>query len=539
MSEDSPSSPPAAAAGTTRVGGTYSWYVLVVLVLVYMFNFIDRQILSILNEHIRADLGVTDAQMGFLFGTAFAVFYAIFGIPLSRLADMWVRKSIISVGLLFWSLMTALSGLSRGFGTLATFRIGVGVGESSASPAAFSMLGDYFPPRLRATAVAIYSSGVYIGAGVGMLIGGQIVDRWDRSFPVRADAPFGLAGWQAAFFAVGLPGLLMALWVWSLREPVRGQSEGIAPPPPHPAPFKEVFRELAAVLPPFTLWSLAAAGAGARGIAVNAGIAAACALGAWGLTAAVGSAVQWIALAIGLYAFFSWVQGLKLRDPASFQMIYQCRSMVFGMVGFGFCAFVGYGGGYWGAPYFIRVHGESAARAGTILGLTSMAAGWLGVTAGGVVSDWLKARTPKARLYCGILASLLSLPIGVLVFTLPDVRLAYVANFAFNVTSSFWIGSAVALANELVVPRMRATASAYYIVAVTFLGLALGPFAMGQLSTTFQAAGRAADLALRQGILYGLSGYLLAIVFLAISMRTVESDEAGRLDRARAAGEAV
>jgi len=229
------------------VGGPYSWYVLFVLALVYVFNFIDRQILSILNEDIKADLGLTDAHMGFLFGTAFAVFYAIFGIPLGRLADMWVRKNMIAIGLFFWSLMTALSGTSRGFYSLAAFRIGVGIGESSASPAAFSMLGDYFPVRLRATAVAVYSSGVYIGAGVGMLIGGQVVERWNNAFPLGTDAPFGLVGWQAAFFAVGLPGLLMTLWAWTLKEPIRGRSEGLKPPPKHPAPFRALGRELAAV----------------------------------------------------------------------------------------------------------------------------------------------------------------------------------------------------------------------------------------------------------------------------------------------------
>ena len=113
----------------TEPGKKYGWYVLLVLVIVYVFNFIDRQILSILNEDIKADLGLTDAQMGFLFGTAFAVFYAVFGIPLGRLADMWVRRKMIAIGLFFWSLMTALSGTARGFASLATFRIGVGIGE--------------------------------------------------------------------------------------------------------------------------------------------------------------------------------------------------------------------------------------------------------------------------------------------------------------------------------------------------------------------------------------------------------------------------
>ena len=211
---------------STEVGGRYAKYVLFVLIIVYVFNFIDRQILSILAEDIKADLGISDAEIGFLYGTAFAVFYAVFGIPMGKLADVWVRKRLIAVGLAFWSLMTALSGTARNFGMLAACRFGVGVGEASASPAAFSMLSDYFPTRLRATAIAIYSSGIYIGGGIGIFLGGVIVDGWREAFPDVASAPLGLKPWQAAFMAVGLPGLLMAAWVATLREPRRGLSEG-------------------------------------------------------------------------------------------------------------------------------------------------------------------------------------------------------------------------------------------------------------------------------------------------------------------------
>jgi MFS family permease len=151
--------------------------------LVYVFNFIDRNILAILAQDIKADLGLSDAQLGFLYGTAFAVFYAVFGIPLGRLADIWVRRKLIAVGLAFWSVMTALSGTARSFFTLGAYRIGVGIGESSASPAAFSMLCDYFPPRLRATVMSIYSSGIYIGAGIGVFLGGWVIDGSRRGRP--------------------------------------------------------------------------------------------------------------------------------------------------------------------------------------------------------------------------------------------------------------------------------------------------------------------------------------------------------------------
>ncbi|HMK87958.1 MAG TPA: MFS transporter, partial [Steroidobacteraceae bacterium] len=144
---------------STRVpSSAYPWYVLGVLFLVYVFNFLDRQIISILAEDIRASLHVGDTQLGFLFGTAFAIFYSLFGIALGRLADQWYRGRLIAVGLSLWSLLTALSGLASSFGQLALARVGIGVGEASATPAAYSLLADHFPARRRALAIAIYSA---------------------------------------------------------------------------------------------------------------------------------------------------------------------------------------------------------------------------------------------------------------------------------------------------------------------------------------------------------------------------------------------
>ena len=240
----------AAAEANAKAGGPYSWYVLGVLVLVYVMNFVDRNIMSILAEDIKADLGITDSEIGFLYGTVFGVFYALFGIPLGRLADMWHRMRLLTVGLTLWSAMTALSGLASSFSQLALARIGVGVGEASASPVAYSVLSDYFPKEKRATALSIYSSGLYLGGGLSLFIGGLIVDRWNLAFP--DGGPMGLVGWQAAFMAVGLPGLLLAAWVSTLREPIRGLSEGIVMPA-EPTPFRKFAQELFSVLPPFTL----------------------------------------------------------------------------------------------------------------------------------------------------------------------------------------------------------------------------------------------------------------------------------------------
>ena len=193
-----------AAAARPRVSA-YAWYALILFVIVYIFNFIDRQIVSILAESIKADLELDDAQIGFLYGTAFAVFYALFGIPLGRLADSWYRGRLMAIGLALWSSMTALSGFSQNFAMLAAARVGVGIGEASASPAAYSMIADYFPKERRATALSIYSSGLYIGGGIALPIGGFVLAEWGRQFPDPSIARWGLRPGRPHFSPWGSP----------------------------------------------------------------------------------------------------------------------------------------------------------------------------------------------------------------------------------------------------------------------------------------------------------------------------------------------
>jgi predicted MFS family arabinose efflux permease len=207
----------------------YSRYVLAVLFVVYVFNFIDRQVLSILLDPIKQDLGVSDTAMGFLSGPAFALFYTFAGIPIARWADRASRRSIIALGLTLWSAMTAASGLARSFLQLALARVGVGIGEAAGSPPAHSLLSDYFAPERRATALAIYATGVYVGAMIAFLAGGYIRDHFD---------------WRIAFIAVGLPGLPLALLVrFTVREPPRGHSES-GPADTRSAGMMEVIRFL-------------------------------------------------------------------------------------------------------------------------------------------------------------------------------------------------------------------------------------------------------------------------------------------------------
>ncbi len=186
----------------------YTRYALGLLLVVYIFNFIDRQIVAILLQSIKEDLDLTDTQLGFFSGTAFAIFYSTLGIPIARWSDRNSRTRLIAVALLVWSAMTALQGFARSFTVLALARVGVGVGEAGCSPPAHSMLADFFPVSKRATALAVYALGIPIGSAIGYATGGWVAEN---------------IGWREAFIVVGLPGILLAGIVkTTLREPTRG-----------------------------------------------------------------------------------------------------------------------------------------------------------------------------------------------------------------------------------------------------------------------------------------------------------------------------
>lgn len=233
-------------AGTHGESRSRAKYVLFILFIVYVFNFIDRQILSILMESIKQDLNLSDTQLGFLSGIAFALFYVTFGIPIARLADRYSRTLIISVSLAVWSGMTAISGLSQNFTHLLLARIGVGIGEAGASPPAHSLISDYFKPENRATALSVYSLGIPVGLLLGLAAGGWVNDAF---------------GWRMAFFVVGLPGVLLSFVVYfTIKEPVRGGMDGHGPdyiPPEIPA-IREIFSILWR-MPTFRYLSIASA----------------------------------------------------------------------------------------------------------------------------------------------------------------------------------------------------------------------------------------------------------------------------------------
>lgn len=195
-------------------GNFYAWVVLLLLVMIYISSFVDRQIIAVLATGIRDELGLTNTQIGILYGPAFSLIYAVCGIYMGHLADIYSRKKIILLGLTIWSLMTLASGFAGSFLFLVTARFFIGISQSALSPSVYSLLADYFKPEQRARVFSVYASGIFIGVGLSFLIGGSVAEVYD---------------WRAAFKAVGWPGLLLAgVAYFLIREPKR--SAGYQPP---------------------------------------------------------------------------------------------------------------------------------------------------------------------------------------------------------------------------------------------------------------------------------------------------------------------
>jgi MFS family permease len=209
----------------------YVWYVVSVLMIAYIFSFIDRQIFSMVVGPLRRDLHITDLQVSYLQGLSFVVFYTFFGILIGRLVDLYSRRVIIALGMVLWSLFTTGCGMATTFPQMLMLRMGVGVGEAALSPAAYSLVADYVPPRRLSTAIGLYGAGIYVGSGLSFLLGGLV-----RGFAAtRESTILPLVGhihpWQILFFAVGVPGILLAPLLFTIREPLTrgGSAHATAP----------------------------------------------------------------------------------------------------------------------------------------------------------------------------------------------------------------------------------------------------------------------------------------------------------------------
>ena len=369
---------------------SYRRYVLFMLTIVYAFNFIDRQLLVILQESIKQDMGLSDTQLGLLTGLAFVIFYVTAAIPIARLADRSNRRNIISWAIGIWSFMTAIGGLSLNYFHLLLARIGVGLGEAGCSPPAHSMISDMYPAENRATVISIYSIGVNAGILLGFFFGGILNEFF---------------GWRVAFVVVGLPGIALALWFrLTVAEPIRGKFEK-KPIAKEAIPFVEVFKTL-----------------------------------------------------------------------------FGNKVILHLMLGSSLCAFVGYVGATWTAPFFIRSHGMGTAELGIWLAAAAGVFGGFGTFCSGYLCDKLGVKDKRWYLWLPAICILLVLPCIVFVLLTGEKYQALIIYCAVCFFGSTYLAPSIAMLYSLVDVRMRAVSSAFIYLVLNLVGLGIGATLVGAIS---------------------------------------------------------
>jgi MFS family permease len=534
---------PKPAAKVSRAG----WYALFLVSSAQGLSLLDRQILSILAPAIRADLHIGDAELGLLYGTLFALFYALFSLPLGRLVDGWIRTRLLAICILAWSVFAGMSAFAGGFALLAVSRLGVGVGEAAAQPAANSIIFDTFPRERRGTAMAAMGVATALGLGLSMTLGGVVAGWWDARYP---DGAFGFSGWQAAFLIASLPGLLLAWAIYRLKEPQRGAIDGIVSPP-DPHPFKASATVLGAVTPGanwFVLWSRkASAGQWAVNLASLAVIVVVCvSMARWAqgfspskapplelLGMAVNShMLQWFVVGFGAFVILNLFQSLKLTDRPSYKVVLS-PSLILLMVVGGLQTSINYGVMGFTPSYLVREFGLSPAETGLQFGLLAAALGVGGPVIAGPLSDWLTKRMgARGRVWLTIFSLGVSPLISFWLYASADVTTFYWRFALYSIILTLWLPPIYSLYYDLVLPRMRGITSSIYIIVSTLLGLGMGPYFVGIVSDK-----NGGDLAAAITSL-NVVGPVIVLILLFVLTR-INRDESTVVERARAAGEPV
>jgi MFS family permease len=409
-----------------------SWYALGLMFVAYVFNFIDRSILAILNQPIKDDLHLTDTQMGFLGGVAFAIFYTFVGIPVARLADKSIRRNVLAVSLAIWSGMTVVCGFVLNFPQLLFARIGVAIGEAGGSPPCHSMISDLFPLSRRATALGIYALGIPAGSMIGSLAGGWLNEAYN---------------WHTAFMIVGAPGLLLALLIrFTMREPVRGASETQVTDNTYTPPVIDVFK---------FLWSR--------------------------------KSFRYMALGASLHTF------------------------------------VGYGVGYWIAPFLNRSHHMGTALIGQWLFYLGFA-GLLGTFLGGFLADRLIRRDMRWYVWLPGIAVLLAIPFSAFVYTYSNYRVALLVAIVPNILGAYYLAPLFAMTQAMVGLRMRALAASIILFITNLIGMGLGPQLTGIISDLLDKYTSLGTESLRWALVSLLLANLSAAAFYLYSARYLRED---------------
>jgi MFS family permease len=442
----------AMAGASTEKTPAYAYYALGILVVANFFNYVDRQIVSILAHAIQQDLKLSDANLGFILGTAFAVLYGVVGIAMGRISDALSRTKLMAGGLALWSAMTAASGFAVNFTHLAAARIGVGIGEAAANPCSHSLLSDYFPARNRSAVLGTYLVGTHLGGACGM------------------------DGWRAAFFAVGLPGLVLAILVARLREPPR---HGVRPTG---KPSSLVFREMSAAVPPLTLFNLYEVG-GRPAVVQNLILIAILVAGAAVMGTVTGDWAQWVAVAIGVYSVTTWANVLRRRDRPLYALTFGCRTFILVVIGAAMTGCFYSTVHMWSTPYVMRTLGVSPAQAGLFLGVITAVMAATSAVLGGYLTDRWKRRDPRAPIWVCLFSLVAPAPL-LIVMMQADTFPAFVVAYAVMVLVAMpWSGGIGALIQDLALPRMRGTASAAFSLIVILVASGVGPYWAGKVST--------------------------------------------------------
>ena len=388
-----------------------AWTTLGILFLAYVSSFVDRQVIGLLVEPIKADFQISDTEVSLLLGLSFAIFYCLVALPIGRLVDTRSRKGIVAVGITLWSFMTAMCGLAQNYAQLFLARIGVGVGEATLGPAAYSMLADTFPPRKLGFAMGIFNMGTGVGAGLALIIGGSVIS-FVTSNESGTTVLFGiefLSGWQWVFILVGLPGLLIAVLISLIKEPSRIISNSINADGENPVSIGEVKR------------------------------------------------------------FF--LQHIDFHFPHHAAASFTNLALV--------------GINSWVSVYFIRIHDWSLGEAGFNIGISLIAGGLIGLVGGGFLSDRTSVKFKGGKAIFCLICALLAVPFSLL-FALTDD--AFFALIFFGLAYGFMVApipSAAAILQEVTPNRMRGTLSAFYLLIISIVGLALGATIVALINDNF------------------------------------------------------
>ena len=495
----------ATAAAPMKPG--YRYYVLAILVLVYMLNFLDRQIIGILAAPLKAEFNLSDSQFGLLGGIAFASVYSTLAIPLAALADRASRVWIMTGALAVWSGFTALCGVAGSFGQLFLFRMGVGVGEAGGVAPAYSLIADYFPPNQRARALAGFAFGIPLGTAAGTLVGGLLAATY---------------GWRTAFIAVGLIGLVLApLLRLTIKDPVRGGTD---------AP--RAFVAGAAPVAPISVSDKV----GRTASLIMLGLGAGCLILA-GLNhfagVAVGSALVlafggMLALVIGISFWIAKKTASVVMPKPSFWLL------AFGAASSSVC---GYGVAGWLPLFFMRSFDLTLAQTSWYYSGIALIGGLLGIWGGGMVADKLAKRGKGAYPLTPAIAFMISAPCFIAAMNSPwliglvlpgggsqaqQLILAFLIFLIPTGLNLAWLGPITAAVQHLAPAPMRSTASALFLLFNNLLGIAVGFFYFGWMSDLL--APRFGEESLRWAIYTGMGFYLMAAVLLFGASRTLKKD---------------